>query len=267
MRTVLVTGALGGIGAATVERFAGEEWNVVATMRYPEKAPWPESESLLVCRLDVTDGDSIASAVDEAVERFGGIDVVVNTAGHGQYGIFEAVSRAEVQRELEVMVLGQMEVIRAVLPHMRERGGGVIVNVGSGAGVYGIPMASIYCTSKFALEGFSEAVSYELRGVGIAVKLVIPHGGVDGTRFASGSSMPAAPEDYNDWVATSRKKAADQPAPSPVPTAQVAATIFEAATDGTDRLRYPVGNDTRGRLAAWDLPHEQREARLREIFS
>jgi NAD(P)-dependent dehydrogenase (short-subunit alcohol dehydrogenase family) len=267
VKTVLVTGSSSGIGAATVSRFGANGWNVVATMRDPARGPWQPSETRLVTRLDVLEPDSITEALVSGLERFGRIDAVVNNAGYGQYGIFEAVSPDQVRQQLEVNLLGPMAVMRTVLPHFRASGGGVIVNVSSGAGLYGLPMASVYCASKFALEGFSEAVSYELRGVGIAVKLVIPHGGVGDTNFGQASGLPAVPDAYNQYATASRAAAARQPQPVPVPAETVAAVIFDAATDDTDRLRYLVGNDTRGLIAAWELPLEQREQRMRELLT
>jgi NAD(P)-dependent dehydrogenase (short-subunit alcohol dehydrogenase family) len=145
VKTVLITGASSGSGAAAVERFLANGWNVAATMRAPEIGALSQSDLLLETRLDVQEPDSIASAVERAVERFGGIDVVVNNAGCGQFGVFEAIPPEEVQRQLDVNLLGPMAVIRAVLPIMRSRSGGVIVNVSSGAGLYGLPMTSIYC--------------------------------------------------------------------------------------------------------------------------
>jgi short-subunit dehydrogenase len=194
------------------------------------------------------------------------VDVVVNNAGYGQYGIFEAVSPRDVQRQLDVNLLGTMAVIRAALPSLRAAGDGVIVNVSSGAGLYGLPLSSIYCASKYAVEGFTEAVSYELRGIGIAVKLVIPHGGVSGTAFGSATSLPAIPMEYQAYADQTWAAAASKPAPEPISAANVAATILEAATDRTQRLRYLVGNDTRGLIAALDLPMAEREPRLRELL-
>ena len=267
MRTVLITGASSGIGAAAVAEFGRSGWNVVATMRHPGAGPWQPGDTRLVTRLDVEDPDSVAAAVEAAAARFGGIDALVNNAGYGQYGIFEALSPELVQRQFAVNVLGPMAVMRAVLPGMRQAGHGVIVNVSSGAGLYGLPMASAYCASKYALEGFSEAVSYELRGVGIAVKLVIPHGGVGGTSFGQGSATPAVPAPYDAWATASITAAATRPSPEPVPAEDVAAVIYQAATDDTDRLRYLVGNDARGLIAAWELPPAQREKQLRQLLA
>jgi NAD(P)-dependent dehydrogenase (short-subunit alcohol dehydrogenase family) len=267
MTTVLITGASSGIGRATAQLFAERGWNVVATMRTPDVSLG--TDNVLVTRLDVADCSTIDAAVSEGIDRFGGIDVVVNNAGFGQYGVFESVSRQVIVDQFEVNVFGVMEVIRAVLPHLRAKGEGTIVNVSSGAGLYGLPMTSIYCASKFALEGFSEALSYELGGLGIAVKLVIPHGGVGGTSFPGhtdlGDAIPV-PE-YDEYAAKVGAAMARMPAPQLVPSEDVAATIFEASTDGSDRLRYLVGNDVRGFIEAWgSLPRDDYAAFMRSRF-
>jgi NAD(P)-dependent dehydrogenase (short-subunit alcohol dehydrogenase family) len=266
MSTVLITGASSGIGRATAAAFAGDSWDVVATMRSPE----PSAENgMLVTQLDVQDPASIDAAIQRGIEAYGGIDVVVNNAGYGRFGLFEAVSPEEARRQFDVNVFGPMAVIRAVLPHMRERGSGVIVNVSSGAGLYGLPGASLYCASKFALEGFSEAVSYELAAVGVIVKLVIPHGGVSGTEFPGRAAAdgPPPPPGYDAFFEQSAAAAADAPAPVMVAAQRVARVIVEAATDGTDQLRYLVGNDARGFVGAWDtLPNTEYMAFMRAHF-
>jgi NAD(P)-dependent dehydrogenase (short-subunit alcohol dehydrogenase family) len=251
MPTVLITGASSGIGEATATRFVEEGWNVIATMRTPAG---DSTETKLIARLDVQDAATVSSAIAAGLERFGGIDVVVNNAGYGQYGMFEAVSAESVQAEFDVNVFGLMRVMRAVLPHMRARRRGLIINVSSGAGLYGLPMASVYCASKFAVEGFTEAVSYELAPLGITAKLVIPHGGVSGTAFPGrgGAEDPASIPDYDPVAAQLSAAMANLAAPSMTAVETVAATVFESAIDGTDRLRYLVGADTRGFIAAWD---------------
>lgn len=265
-KTVLITGASSGTGAAAVKHFAANGWNVAATMRNTDSAPHPGDDRVLVTRLDVQELSTIDNAIAEAIDRFGSIDVVVNNAGYAQYGVFEALSPADVQRQLDVNLLGPMAVIRSALPHLRAAGHGVVVNVSSGAGLYGLPMASAYCASKFALEGFSEALAYELRGIGIAVKLVIPHGGVADTRFAEGSAMASIPDEYAAYATATWTAAAQQPAPVPIPAAAVASAVYTAANDTTATLRYLVGNDTRGLVKALDLPLPQRETRLRDLL-
>ncbi|HEX9392494.1 MAG TPA: SDR family oxidoreductase [Usitatibacteraceae bacterium] len=251
-KTILITGASSGIGRASVARFAGKGWNVIATMRNPDTSL--ATDNVLVERLDVQDVDSIRHAIDAGIARFGAIDVLLNNAGYGQYGLFEALSREQIQAQFDVNVFGVMDVTRAVLPHFRARKSGVIVNVGSGAGIFTLPMISLYCASKFALEGFTEALSYELASQGIGVKLVDPHGGVTSTRFNARSAESAAGSDtltdYDAFVARTNAAFANLAAASKISAEEVAQVIYGAATDGSDRLRYLVGDDARGFIKA-----------------
>ena len=251
-KTILITGASSGIGKASSTLFAAKGWNVIATMRSPDALL--ETSNVQVVRLDVQDPRSIQNAVDAGIARFGAIDVLLNNAGYGQYGLFEALSAEAIQTQFDVNVFGVMNVTRAVLPHFRARKSGVVVNVGSGAGIFTLPMISLYCASKFALEGFTESLSYELASQGIGVKLVDPHGGVTSTSFNERSAQSAAKsdalEDYDSFVARTGKAFSTLTAARTVTAEEVAHVIYDAATDGTDRLRYLVGDDARGFIKA-----------------
>jgi len=254
-KTVLITGTSSGIGRAAAKYFAGNGWNVVATMRNPgAEAELVQLNDVRVIRLDVKDPDSIRRAIEEGIARFGRIDTLVNNAGFGQYGLFEAIPREKIQEQFDVNVFGVMDVTRAILPHFRKNKGGMIVNVSSGAGLFTLPMISLYCASKFALEGFSEALAYELGSQNIAVKLIIPHGGVSSTHFSERSDRDLAKDaslaDYDDFVARTGESFARMTAARTTSSNDVAKIIYEAATDGTDRLRYPVGDDSRGFIKA-----------------
>ncbi|KAH7925964.1 short-chain dehydrogenase reductase SDR [Leucogyrophana mollusca] len=246
-KTIFITGASSGIGLASAQLFHARGWNVVASMRAPEKSP-PElaaaaSDRMLVVRLDLQDHASIAPALEAGIERFGAIDVLLNNAGYGQGGFFEAISREAVQAQFDVNVFGVMDVTRLLLPHFRARGRGGVINVSSGAGFWGLPASSMYSASKFALEGFTEALSYELAAQGVFVKSVVPYGGVTQTafvaRFSAGEFMGRIAAAYAKMVAGARVSAGD-----------VAERIYEAATDGTKQLRYFIGDDARGFLKA-----------------
>ncbi|MBC7808023.1 MAG: SDR family oxidoreductase [Akkermansiaceae bacterium] len=249
-RTVLITGASSGIGAASARRFAREGWNVVATMRDPKTvgdlASLPQ---VLVTRLDVEDPASTELAIAAAVNQFGRLDVLINNAGYAQYGLFEAVPREKVRQQFAVNVFGVMDVTRAALPHLRARGG-VILNISSGIGVFTLPLFSLYSASKFALEGFSESLSYELASQKIAVKIIEPHGGVTSTNFAERQAEDAVADpslaNYDEFVTRINATFAAMTGARTLTADRVADVVFEAATDGTDRLRYPIGDDTRG---------------------
>ncbi|MBB5065432.1 SDR family oxidoreductase [Granulicella mallensis] len=256
-KTVLITGTSSGIGLATVKLFAENDWNVVATMRNPAAGgEFAGHNNVLVVHLDVKDLASIERAVVAGIECFGRIDVLINNAGYGQYGLFEALSREDIQEQFDVNVFGVMDVTRALLPHFRRNKGGLVLNVGSGAGLFALPMISLYCASKFALEGFSEALAYELASQNIVVKLVEPHGGVNNTNFSERSAECSAKDDsltaYDGFVERTQEAFGSMTASRTICSGDVAKVIFEAVTDGTDRLRYLVGDDARGFIRAWD---------------
>jgi NAD(P)-dependent dehydrogenase (short-subunit alcohol dehydrogenase family) len=253
--TVLITGASSGIGKAAARLFARKGWNVVATMRDPAKeTDLAGLDDVLVTRLDVQDQDSIGTAIEAGIARFGRIDALINNAGYGQYGLFEAVPREKIQEQFDVNVFGVMDVTRAILPHFRKNKAGSIINISSGAGIFTLPGISLYCASKFALEGFSEALSYELASQNIVVKIVEPHGGVNATRFSERSAedhvKDASLNDYDDFIARTNEAFAHMGAARAMSSDDVAEVIHGAATDGTDTLRYLVGDDSRGFIKA-----------------
>jgi NAD(P)-dependent dehydrogenase (short-subunit alcohol dehydrogenase family) len=247
-RTVLITGASSGFGKSTAQLFASRGWNVVATMRRPAAgAELARLDKVLVTRLDVQDRDSIKQAIAAGIERFGKIDVLMNNAGFSLYGVFESIPREKIQQQFDVNLFGVMDVTRALLPHFRRNQAGVIINVSSGAGVFALPMISLYNASKFALEGFSESLSYELLPQNIIVKIVEP-GGVITTEFgtrvaAEHSQLPAPPADYDGFVAGTNKVFDRLRSARLASSEDVAQVIFEAASDGTDQLRYVATKD------------------------
>ncbi|SDL93853.1 NADP-dependent 3-hydroxy acid dehydrogenase YdfG [Catalinimonas alkaloidigena] len=243
-KTVLITGTASGFGRATASLFHRKGWNVIATMRSPEKEQeFTKWENVLVTRLDVQDEASIKQAVQLGKETFGTIDVLVNNAGYGLMGVFESATREQIQNQFEVNVFGMMQVTQAVLPMMRQKGQGVIVNLSSFGGIVGLPFTSLYASSKFAVEGFSEALSHELSQLHIAVKIIEP-GGVH-TNFRNGLDVVKNDiEVYNPLQAAffERYGKPTEALPKATPE-EVAETIFTAATDGSNRLRYLVGED------------------------
>jgi NAD(P)-dependent dehydrogenase (short-subunit alcohol dehydrogenase family) len=247
-KAVLITGASSGIGLAAARVFAGNDWNVIATMRQPaadsELASLP---GVLVTRLDVQDRESIDTAVADGVERFGRIDALINNAGFSLFGVFEAISREKIQEQFDVNVFGVMDVTRALLRHFRANKSGLIINISSRAGLVGLPMISLYCAAKYALEGFSEALAYELASQSIVIKIVEPSGGVTGTSFsqrmAQEKTAGTPPADYAEFMARTSAIFATMQAARKTTADDVARVIYEAATDGSSRFRYFIGED------------------------
>jgi len=239
---VLVTGASSGIGRATVAACAARGWRVAATMRRPEDAGDLASlADSLVLPLDVTSTESVESAVAAVVARFGRLDAVVNNAGYAVDGVFEGADDAAISRQFETNVFGLMRVTRAVIPVMRHQGGGTLVQVSSMGGRVTFPLYSIYHATKWAVEGFSESVAFELRPFGIRVRIVEP--GAIRTDFYGRSREriePPAESGYDDLVARCEaiSLAAGRQAISGPEV--VADTIVRSITDRGWRLRYPV---------------------------
>lgn len=249
-QTIFITGASSGIGKATAQLFAERGWNVVATMRNPaDAAELASRDNVLTARLDLLDSDSIRSSVAAGVERFGSIDVLLNNAGYGAYGPLEATPMAVIRRQFDVNVFGLIETIQAVLPIMRRRRTGTIINVSSVGGRVTYPLGTLYHGSKWAVEGVSEALHFELVPFGIRVKIIEP-GGVR-TDFSGRSFVfTHDPElaDYQPLVqaATEMVARAASEAQGSTPTGsqepeEVAEVIWTAATDGSSRLRYVSG--------------------------
>ena len=176
-RTWFITGASRGLGAAIVCAVLDAGDRVVATARRREvlvETFGDDSDRLLSLALDVADAGQVAAAVKTALARFGAIDVLVNNAGYGHLSIFEESTPADVQAQFDTNVFGLMQVTRAVLPSMRARRAGRIFNVSSVGGLVGGESGTLYCTSKFAVEGFSESLAGEVGRFGIHVTVVEP---------------------------------------------------------------------------------------------
>lgn len=243
-KTVLITGASAGIGKATAKLFQEKGWNVVATMRKPDdEQELSQLDNVLVTRLDVTDEASIKSAVDESVAKFGSIDVLVNNAGYGAVGPIEAFAMENVRRQFDTNVIGLIATTQEVLPHMRAAKSGTIVNISSVAGKMTFPLMSLYHSTKFAVEGFTESLSYELNPIGIKTKIVEP--GAIKTDFYNRSmdiSNDQSMEEYQPTV-EAMTKAMQSPSTGGSAPELVAEVIWNAATDGTPTLRYAAGAD------------------------
>ncbi len=245
-KTTLITGCSAGIGKSGARFFEEKGWNVIATMRSPEKGQDLEKyENIDVQKLDVTDPSGIQETVNHAIEQYQKIDVLVNNAGYGVFGAFEAASDEMVKKQYDTNVFGVMNVIKALLPHFRANKDGMIINISSGVGKVPLPLQSLYASTKFALEGYTEALSYEMKPLGIATKLVLP-GNIKTAFFQTLTRTDISDyPDYKDYQDKILDKHDRFNAESNTTPEDVAKVIYKAATDGKSKLRYLVGKDIR----------------------
>ena len=239
MKTVLITGCSSGYGLETARHFHAQGWNVVATMRTPRADLLPRSDRMRVLPLDVTNPQSIAAAI----EASGPIDVLVNNAGIGLFGAFEATPMATTREIFDTNTFGAMAMTQAVLPQFRERRAGVVVNVTSSTTLAPMPLVAAYTASKMAVEGFTASLALELEAFDVSVKLVEP-GYAPTTRFASNGSermQGLVPEAYAPFA--QRIFASFGQIGAVTAEADVADAVWRAATDDTGQLRFPAGAD------------------------
>lgn len=239
-RTILITGASSGYGKATAEHFLEQGWEVIATMRRPEPVPFAGTNGRLrILPLDVTRDESIAALVTEA----GNVDVLVNNAGIGMVGAFEATPATAIRQIFETNCFGTMAMTRAFIPQMRERRSGTIVNVTSSVTLAPFPLAAVYTASKQAIEGFSGSLAHELGHFGIGVKLVEP-GYAPTTRFTANAILPLESLLPGDYAAYARPILDAFAAPAlTTRETEVAEAIFAAVQDTSARLHFPAGAD------------------------
>lgn len=239
MKTVLITGCSSGYGLETARHFHAQGWNVIATMRTPRADVLPTSERLRVLALDVTKPESIAAAIEAA----GPIDVLVNNAGLGLFGAFEATPMATVREIFETNTFGMMAMTQAVLPQFRARQSGLIINVTSTVTLAPMPLVAAYTASKTAIEGFTESLAVEMAPFNVRLKLVEPGYG-PGTQFTANGAermQGLIPEAYAPFAQAVSAKLGQ---PAAVTTAaDVAEAVWRTANDAAATLRYPAGAD------------------------
>lgn len=250
-QTILITGTSSGLGRATAMQFHAQGWNVVATMRSPDQERALNAlDNVLVTRLDVQNAASIDAAVQAGIARFGRIDALVNNAGYGAYGPLEVTPVDKIRRQFEVNVLGLLATTQALIPHFRALHGGTIVNVASVGGRFAFPLGTLYHGSKFAVEGLTEALMYEMAPLGVRVKLIEP-GGMQtdfGGRSLDFSNDPAIAE-YQPLIQRVLDVMGPAMARGSTPE-RIAEIVYHATTDHSDRLRYAAGDDAVQQITA-----------------
>ena len=241
MPTIFITGASSGLGKATANLFAARGWNVIATMRHPEhETELTQVPGVLLLPLDVTNLAQIEATVQRAIALHP-IDMVFNNAGYGLIGALEAVSDEQITQLVNTNLLGVIRVTKSFLPHLREKRSGRIISTTSIGGLIAFPLYSLYHATKWAIEGWSESMSFELARHNIGIKTVSP-GGI-ATDFTGRSLQVAEHEAYADLLQqlmTGQDSSAQAQFSSPE---AIAAVVYEAATDQKDQLRYQAGDD------------------------
>jgi short-subunit dehydrogenase len=262
-KVILITGVSSGIGSATAEHLAGRGYRVFGTARSPHQGNAIPGVTMLP--LDVTLAPSVSHAVQAVIDAAGRIDVLVNNAGLGLFGAFEETSIEQAQALFDTNVFGVIRTSQAVLPHMRARRSGLIVNVSSVQGFIPAPYAAIYSSTKHALEGLSESLDHEVRQFGIRVVLVEP--AFTRTGFEASSATAARPLDAYDEE-RSRVVAAVAANFKGAPAPQGVAEEIARAIESPYRLRRPVGSQAKliGRLRRF-MPAAAVDRQLRKVFA
>lgn len=253
-KTILITGASTGMGKATAIYFAQQGWNVAATMREVSKEQTSDFEqypSIALFKLDVTDNESIKTAIADVLQKFSRIDVLYNNAGYALAGAFEATTDEQVRKQFETNLFGVMNVTRAILPHFRSQRSGIILNTTSSGGILTFPLYSVYNSTKWALEGFMEALQYELKEFNIVIKNIEP--GTVKSEFVNNIKF-ISNADYDNYAKKVQHNtlAGYKNAPTPDVVAKV---VFKAATDNRQKLRYPATPQAKSAFRLrWLLP-------------
>jgi NAD(P)-dependent dehydrogenase (short-subunit alcohol dehydrogenase family) len=247
-KAFFITGSSSGLGRATAKLFASKGWKVIATMRNPEKeTEMNKISGVELMALDITDPQQISSVVEKVVAA-GGADVVFNNAGYGLSGPLEGLTDQQIIRMVNTNMLGAIRTTKAFIPHFREKKAGMFINTTSIGGLMTVPFNSIYHATKWALEGWSESMAFELNQFGIGMKTVSP-GGMK-TDFLTRSFDTGRHQAYDKLVDKVMDIIRD---PRQMETysspGQIAEVVYEAATDGKEQLRYVAGADAKAMYA------------------
>lgn len=247
-KTIFITGASTGLGKASALLFARNGWNVIATMRRPEDGTeLSQMPNIRVLPLDVTSLEQIQETTRQVIAP-GDVDVVFNNAGYGLAGPLEGTTDAQVVQQINTNLLGVIRVTQAFIPHFRTKKSGLFIVTTSIGGLITFPFNSVYHATKWALEGWSESMAFELGRFGIGIKTVSP-GGI-ATDFAGRSLVLTTHDAYTDDVHKVFSVFSDPNRQQNGSTAeQIADVVYEAATDGKTQLRYVAGADANAMYA------------------
>lgn len=241
-KTIFITGASSGLGKATAKLFQAKGWNVIATMRNPEKdTELKQLPNVTVLKLNTTNAEQIKSAVATAI-NIHPVDVVFNNAGYGLIAPLESLTDEQTVKQIETNLLGVIRVTNEFIPHFREKKNGVFITTTSMGGFVAFPISSVYHATKFGLEGWSESLSHELSLFNIQVKTIAPGGIL--TDFSNRSLETGSHDAYKQLEAKMFEGIVGMMQNASTAD-KIAEVVYEAATDGKDRVRYLAGEDAK----------------------
>ncbi|WP_435357867.1 SDR family oxidoreductase [Emticicia sp. SJ17W-69] len=240
-KTILITGASAGLGKATAKLFQSKGWNAIATMRNPEKeTELIQLENVSLVSLDVTNVSQINETL-KSITAHQNIDVVFNNAGYGLGGALEYATDEQILQQIETNLTGVIRVTKAFIPYFKQKGEGLFITTTSIFGFSSCPLSSVYNATKWALEGFSESISYDLALFNIGIKTVAPGGiksnFVNAMQFADTNGYEVVNESMRKLISNGQLFQFNE-------VEEIAEVIYEAATDGKDQLRYLAGKDS-----------------------
>jgi len=240
-KTIFITGASTGLGKATAKLFQRKGWNVIATMRHPERElELNQLKNVTVLALDVANLDQIKEVVEHVLKNYT-VDVVLNNAGYGLIGPLESLSAEQINTQIQTNLFGVIHVSKAFIPYFRENKKGTFINITSTFGLLGYPTCSIYSATKFAIDGFSESLAYELAQFDVRVKVIAP-GGMQ-TDFAGRSMQGGMHKAYEQLVDKVSEGYSQDKIANYTKADDVAQIIWKSATDESTQLRYVAGKD------------------------
>lgn len=239
-KKIFITGASSGLGKATAHLFQSKGWHVIATMRNPDQEKeLSQLMNVTLLPLDVMRPEQIKSTVGQAIASHN-IDVVFNNAGYGLMGAMEALTEEQIQQQINTNLMGVLWVTKAFIPYFREKKEGLFISTTSMGGLLAFPLHSIYHAAKFAIEGWSESMSFELGLHNIGIKTIAP--GAIATDF-TGRSLAKATHPAYQAMEDKLFSNVDAMMAQAASAEQIAEVVYEAATDGKDQIRYVAGSD------------------------
>ncbi|MDF2553996.1 MAG: family oxidoreductase [Chryseobacterium sp.] len=239
-KTIFITGASAGLGKATAKLFQSKGWHVIAAMRNPAKeTELNQLENINLVSLDVTNVSQINETIKSIIENQN-VDVVFNNAGYGLGGALEYATDEQILQQIETNLTGVIRVTKAFIPYFKQKEAGLFITTTSIFGFSSCPLSSVYNATKWALEGFSESISYDLALFNVGIKTVASGGiksnFVNAMQFAGGNEYEVLNESMGKLISNGQLFQFNE-------VEEIAAVVYEAATDGKDQLRYLAGTD------------------------